>query len=146
MLCLHLWWSGVFEILYSWQFFFLFCCLLPCDSSPFVHGRCDIFNSHLIQIFTNATVKGIVKRAEPYKYDICHVSGILWLKRSTPSLKEWRLWHLIITGYFSQKFLLTSIHNAIPRKGCLFSSEKICDIECYKWLRSNFLWKAILLK
>ena len=44
--------------------------------------------------------KGIVKRAEPCKYDILLVSRILWHKRITPSLKEWRFSCLIPTGDF----------------------------------------------
>ena len=45
--------------------------------------------------------KGIEKRAKLKKIDIRLVLRILWHKRITPSLKEWRLWHfsIIISPY-----------------------------------------------
>ena len=45
---------------------------------------------------------GTVKRAELNKCDICLVSRILWHKRITPSLKEWRIWHFILTDNKNQ--------------------------------------------
>ena len=52
----------------------------------------------------------LLKRAEPCKWDILLVSRILWHKRITPCLKEWRFWH--------------------SSESCLFSSKKTCGVEC----------------
>ena len=52
----------------------------------------------LIALKTFPLFKGIVKRAEPCKCDILLISRILWHKRITPSLKEWRFSYLILTG------------------------------------------------
>ena len=40
-------------------------------------------------------------------------------------------------------FEFTQRHSS---EGCLFTSEKACDVECQKPKRSKFLWKAILWK
>ena len=50
------------------------------------------------RIDEHLTLKGIVKRVEPCQCDILLVSKILWHKRITPSLKEWRFSYLILTG------------------------------------------------
>ena len=42
-------------------------------------------------------LKGIVKRAEAYKWFILLSLRILWYKRINPSLKEWRFWYFILT-------------------------------------------------
>ena len=53
----------------------------------------------------NQSIKGIVKRAEPCKYDVLLVWRILWHNRITPSLKEWRF--LCLIGNFPPWLLLT---------------------------------------
>ena len=56
---------------------------------------------HLDETFNfNLHIKGIVKWAEPCKCVILLVSMILWHKRINSSLKEWRLWYLILTSHF----------------------------------------------
>ena len=78
------------------------------------------------------SVKGTVKRAEPGKCDILLVSRTLWHKRITPSLKEWTFsfWYSLATFHHNSiiaPYKLTQRHS---HDGCLFSSEKTCDIAC----------------
>ena len=71
------------------------------------------------------TLKGIIKWAEPCKCGILLVSRILWHERIKPSLKEWRFSYLILTGHFPPKFLLSSLHSAIPVKAAYFHRKKL---------------------
>ena len=70
-------------------------------------------------------LKGIVKRAELNKCDIRLISRILWHMRIAPSLKEWRIWHCILTGNFLPLFLLISVCNTIPVKATYFHQKKL---------------------
>ena len=84
------------------------------------------WKSFTLQFFNNSFhLKRIVKRAELDKCDIRLVSRILWHKRITPSLKEWRLWHCIFTGNFLLLFLITSVPSAIPVKATYFHQKKL---------------------
>ena len=74
----------------------------------------------------------IVKRAEPYKFDICLASRIPLRKKNHPFFKRmeimafdthWRI-STIISPYKYRK-LLMQLHSS---EGCLFSSEKSCDV------------------
>ena len=65
-------------------------------------------------------LKGIVKRAEPCKYDIRLVSSILWHKWIIPSLKKWRFRYLLPTSNFPPQFLLTSLCSTISVKAAFF--------------------------
>ena len=78
-----------------------------------------------VTFFWPDALKGIVNRAEPYQCDIRLVSQILGHKRISSSLKEWRLWQLILTRNFLPKFLLASIRSAIPMKAAKFHWKKL---------------------
>ena len=78
-----------------------------------------------VTFFWPDALKGIVNRAEPYQCDIRLVSQILWHQRISSSLKEWRLWQLILTRNFLPKFLLASIRSAIPMKAAKFHWKKL---------------------
>ena len=78
-----------------------------------------------VTFFWPDALKGIVTRAEPYQCDIRFVSQILWHKRISSSLKEWRLWQLILTRDFLPKFLLASIRSVIRMKAAYFHWKKL---------------------
>ena len=92
-------------------------------------------------------LNGIVKKAEPCKYDICVISSIiLWHKRVILSLKEWRFSCLILTSDFPPWYLLYKFIQHHFSEVCLFSLEKTCDVECLKPIRSKLLWNYIIWK
>ena len=74
------------------------------------------FGCHLAAL----ALKGTVKRAKRYKFDSCLILRIFWYMSITPPLKEWILWHLMLTGIFLWHFLLTSVHSTIPVKAVIF--------------------------
>ena len=72
--------------------------------------------------------KGILKRTKPYKLDI----RLVWRIRES-SLKECRLWHLIVTLTLTQSWLsaIISLYKYTQQhssEGCLFLSEKTSHI------------------
>ena len=60
----------------------------------------SIYLFSLLELIWNCIIFLSLKSAEPCKCVILLVSRILWHKRISPSLKEWRFWYLILTGDF----------------------------------------------
>ena len=78
--------------------------------------------------FQNVTLfltvfRGIVKRDEPYVILVSFQGySDKWI---TLSLKEWRLWHLILTSHFPPKFFITSVCRAIPVMAAYFHKKNL---------------------
>ena len=98
--------------------------------------------------------KGIVKRNEPCKYDIRLVSRILWHKRIIPSLKEWRLWYLIL---MCDSLQTHHVYSTLKRRGRSFPScfnveytWCVCSVSTapFQWRLLTFigknLWRRVL--
>ena len=74
--------------------------------------------------------KGIVKRAEPCKCDILIVSRIFWHKRITTFFKRMEIFMFYTHRRLSAIIAPYKFTQGHANEGCLFSSEKTCDVEC----------------
>ena len=82
--------------------------------------------------------KGAVERTKLYQFDYCSVPRIPWHKRITSSLKQSRLWHVILASLSPPCVRLTSVRSAISMDAANLYGKKIFDDECWKPIRKTF--------